>query len=124
VFPRRRSAQAKLGQYLAAQYYNPDFLTLLKTSDALGDYADSPAESSLDSISPGYNAGVKRNSPVYLRLLRAMTPAQRLQKAFELSEFAKQLFLHGLRKRFPKASEQEMKTFVHERLNKCHNRNY
>ena len=71
-------------------------------------------------------AGVKKrpNHKLYLAVLRKMTPEQRLLKAFELSEFSKQLFLHGLRKRFPEKSEAEITKTYLERLNKCHNRNY
>lgn len=58
----------------------------------------------------------------YLRVLRAMTPEQRLRKAFELSEFAKVLFLHGLRKRFPELSPEEFGERVRARLEKCRNR--
>lgn len=53
-----------------------------------------------------------------------MTPAARLRKAFELSEFAKTLFIHGLRRRFPDATDAELKTIMHQRLDRCHNRNY
>ncbi|MBW7897181.1 MAG: hypothetical protein H3C25_00220 [Candidatus Brocadia sapporoensis] len=53
-----------------------------------------------------------------------MSPGQRLLKAFELSQFSRDLFLHGLRKRFPDLSEAEIKILYLERLNKCHNRNY
>ncbi len=70
--------------------------------------------------------GVKTrpNHKLYLAVLRKMTPEQRLLKAFELSEFSKQLFLHGLRRRFPEKSEADiMKTYL-ERLDRCHNRNY
>jgi hypothetical protein len=67
---------------------------------------------------------MKKNSPIYLQMLRSMSPAQRLQKAFELSEFSKQLFIHGLRKRFTGASEKKLQEIARERLNKCHNRNY
>lgn len=64
------------------------------------------------------------NHQLYLAALRKMTPEQRLLKAFELSEFSKQLFLHGLRKRSPEKSEADIwKTYL-ERLAKCHNRNY
>lgn len=38
---------------------------------------------------------------LYLKILRRMTPEERLKKALELSEFAKQLFSEGLRRRFP-----------------------
>jgi len=53
-----------------------------------------------------------------------MSPEKRLLKAFELSEFANQLFVHGLRKRFPSLSEEAFKKILLERLDKCHNRNY
>lgn len=53
-----------------------------------------------------------------------MSPEQRLAKAFELSEFAWQLFMHGLRQRFPYLSEAEFKELLLRRLDKCHNRNY
>lgn len=60
----------------------------------------------------------------YLEVLRRMKPAHRLQKAFELSEFTKKLFIHGLRKRFPGLSEEEFHKLLLERLEKCHNLNY
>jgi len=53
-----------------------------------------------------------------------MTPEQRLAKAFELSEFTRELFLHGLRQRFPGLSEEEFRELALRRLAKCHNRNY
>jgi hypothetical protein len=60
----------------------------------------------------------------YLEVLSRMTPEQRLLKAFELSEFTKALFLHGLRQRFPDATEEEIRKIFLARLTKCHNRNY
>ena len=53
-----------------------------------------------------------------------MSPEQRLRKAFELSEFSKELFVHGLRTRFPKLNEDEFRRLLRRRLDKCHNRNY
>jgi len=67
---------------------------------------------------------LKRDFQVYLQMLRRMTPEQRLQKAFELSEFTKELFVQGLRKRFPNASPDEFQEILRGRLSKCHNRNY
>ncbi|MCH7675039.1 hypothetical protein IIA28_11605 [candidate division KSB1 bacterium] len=64
------------------------------------------------------------NHKKYIQILRRMTPEERLLKAFELSEFSKQLFIHGLRKRFPDLDEREFKKLLLERLDKCHNRNY
>jgi len=64
------------------------------------------------------------NHRLYLDTLRRMSPEARLMKAFELSSFSNDLFLHGLRKRFPDLSEQDFRKLYLERLNKCHNRNY
>ena len=64
------------------------------------------------------------NHKKYIQILRQMSPEERLLKAFELSEFTRQLFIHGLRKRFPDLSEEELKKILLERLDKCHNRNY
>lgn len=64
------------------------------------------------------------NHARYLEALRAMTPEQRLLKAFDLSEFSKRLFKEGLRKRFPDLSEEAFHRLLLSRLAKCHNRNY
>jgi hypothetical protein len=53
-----------------------------------------------------------------------MTPEQRLKKTFELSALTKNLFLHGLKKRFPEKNEAEIKIIYLERIAQCHNRNY
>ena len=64
------------------------------------------------------------NHQIYLQMLAKMTPEQRLMKAFQLSAMAKELFLSGLRKRFPEKSEDEIKKIYLERIEKCYNRNY
>lgn len=64
----------------------------------------------------------KPNRQMYMDILRKMTPAQRLDKAFELSEFSRRLFIEGLRKRFPDATEDEFKNIVLKRLKGCHDR--
>ncbi len=64
------------------------------------------------------------NHKIYLQTLKNMTPEQRLQKAFELSSLTKDLFMHGLRKRFSDKTEVEIKAIYLERIAKCHNRNY
>ena len=61
---------------------------------------------------------------VYLQTLRRMSPEQRLNKAFELSYQSKQLFIQGLRERFPELGESEFKQLMLDRLKKCYNRNY
>jgi len=70
------------------------------------------------------NIKSRPNHKKYIEVLRQMSPEKRLEKAFELSEFSKQLFIHGLHKRFPNLSEEEFKKLLLERLDKCHNRNY
>jgi hypothetical protein len=64
------------------------------------------------------------NREAYLSVLRAMTPEQRLQKAFEMSAFTKRLFKDGLRRRFPELSDEQLHQLFLDRLAKCHNRNY
>ena len=64
------------------------------------------------------------NHRLYLQTLRRMTAEQRLAKAFELSTQTKELFLHGLQKRFPEKGEAEIKEIYLQRLAKCYNRNY
>ena len=56
--------------------------------------------------------------------LRRMTPEQRLNRAFELTEFARDLFRQGLRRRFPDLSESDFQVLYLDRLARCHNRNY
>lgn len=53
-----------------------------------------------------------------------MGPEKRLLKAFELSAIAKELFMSGLRKRFPQKTEPEIKEIYLQRLTKCYNRDY
>ncbi|MFH1943558.1 MAG: hypothetical protein ABIL68_15760 [bacterium] len=70
------------------------------------------------------NIKKRPNHKIYIQVLRRMSPEKRLLKAFELSEFVRALFVHGLRKRFPNLSDEEFKKLLLERLDKCHNRNY
>ena len=70
------------------------------------------------------NPKSRPNHRIYLEILRSMTPEQKLMKVFELSRLGKELFLEGLRKRFPTATPQELHRIYLERLEKCHNRNY
>ncbi|MHB8900626.1 MAG: hypothetical protein ACYC6Y_17890 [Thermoguttaceae bacterium] len=64
------------------------------------------------------------NHRKYIEVLRRMTPQQRLLKALELSRVSRELFLEGLRKRFPELTDQELRKVYLERIAKCHNRNY
>jgi hypothetical protein len=64
------------------------------------------------------------NHRLYIQSLRAMSPQARLRKAFELSDFARRLFIHGIRKRFAGRREEDIRRITLERLERCHNRNY
>lgn len=57
-----------------------------------------------------------------LSVLRRMSSAERLQAAFELSEFTKALFRAGLRRRFPDRSQAELQQLMLDRLFRCRNR--
>jgi CO/xanthine dehydrogenase FAD-binding subunit len=64
------------------------------------------------------------NHGVYVRVLRTMTPEQRLRKAFELGAMTRAMFEHGLRRRFPGLSTAALAGLLRERLDRCHNRSY
>ncbi|OFY62368.1 MAG: hypothetical protein A3H98_03335 [Bacteroidetes bacterium RIFCSPLOWO2_02_FULL_36_8] len=64
------------------------------------------------------------SAAIYNEILFKMSPEKRLLKAFELSEFAKQLFKCGLRKKHPNLSEKEFHAIFIKEFSTCHNRNY
>ncbi len=66
----------------------------------------------------------KPNRRLYLEILKKMGPEKRLDKVFELNNLARELFLTGLKRRFPQKSEAEIKAIYLERIKKCYNKNY
>lgn len=70
------------------------------------------------------NNAKELNHGSYVELLREMGPQERLRKAFDLSDFARRLFVHGLRKRFPDLNGRDFQKLLMERLEKCHNSKY
>ncbi len=64
------------------------------------------------------------NHAIYIRLMRRLTPEQRLAIAFDLSEFSKRLFIEGLRKLCPDLPQARFRQLVMRRLERCHNRDY
>jgi hypothetical protein len=66
----------------------------------------------------------RENDAAYLAALRAMTPEQRLAKAFELTEQSRSLFWIGLRRRFPDLPEAQLRALYVQRLIACHNLDY
>ena len=64
------------------------------------------------------------NRKLYVETLRAMTPEQRLAKAFELTEMTRELLKVGLAQRYPSASAEELHQRYLERLERCRSRTY
>jgi len=64
------------------------------------------------------------NHQQYLKVLKNMSSEQKLLKAFQLSETMKELFIAGLKKRFPHKTSEEIQALYLQRLTKCYNRNY
>jgi hypothetical protein len=64
------------------------------------------------------------NHDIYRQILKAMTPQDKLLKAFELSDLANAAFRAGLRGRHPDMPEDELDKLYLEKRKQCHNRNY
>jgi hypothetical protein len=60
----------------------------------------------------------------YLEALAAMTPEQRLKKAFELSDMTRRLVMQGIRQRFPDATPEQLREVLLTVLERCRNNNY
>ncbi|MEE8324764.1 MAG: hypothetical protein V3R31_03840 [Candidatus Humimicrobiaceae bacterium] len=60
----------------------------------------------------------------YIKIMRKISPEDRLRKSFELNELTKKLFLTGLKNRFPELSDKELKKIYLKQIGKCHNLNY
>lgn len=63
------------------------------------------------------------NHAGYIRALQAMTPDERVRKAFELSDFVKATLRSGIHEQFPLATDDERQRIFLARLDRCHNRN-
>jgi hypothetical protein len=70
------------------------------------------------------NIKPRPNHKRYIETLRRMTPAQRLEKSFELTEFSRQLLKDGLRRRHSGLSESQVQQLFVNRLHQCHSKNY
>jgi hypothetical protein len=76
------------------------------------------------STTPLVRTKPRPNDDRYVESLRRMGPEKRLQKAFELTDFARDLFAIGLRQRHPDLPEPEFRRLVVEQLKECHNRHF
>jgi hypothetical protein len=59
-----------------------------------------------------------------LRILRAMTPRQKLDQVLMLNERTLQLFRIGLRRRFPDLDDAAFEKVYLRMRTRCHNRTY
>lgn len=59
------------------------------------------------------------NRRLYIETLRAMTPGQRVRKAFELSDLTHDLLKAGVAARYPEKNEQERHEIYLGRLERC-----
>lgn len=64
------------------------------------------------------------NHEAYLEALRRLTPGERMMKVFELNDFAREMFMAGLRHRHPGATEEELRLILIQQSEKWHNQNY
>lgn len=71
---------------------------------------------------PSMDRKERPNHRLAIEILRRMPPAEKLAKAFELTELARSLFLSGLRARFPEKSEDEVRAIYLARLGRCRSR--
>ena len=62
------------------------------------------------------------NHRIYLQALRAMSPEERLRKAFELSKLSRALFREGLRALHPDLPEEEFQRMYLSRLQRSWDR--
>ena len=60
----------------------------------------------------------------YIKMMRKLSPEDRLRKSFELTELTKRLFMAGLKNRFPGLSDEEIKKIYLKQIGKFHNLNY
>jgi hypothetical protein len=61
---------------------------------------------------------------VYLEALRRMTPQQKLDRIFEMTDNANKMLYDNLKNTFPGLSEKDLKKLYLKRLDLCHNRNW
>lgn len=59
-----------------------------------------------------------------LRVLRSMTPEQKLAEVFKLNERTLALMRIGLRRRFPDLDDAALQALFLRMRARCHNRNY
>jgi len=64
------------------------------------------------------------NKQRYHEILKGMSPQEKLEKVFELTELANAAFMAGLKNRHPHLSSDELNQLYIKRRQACHNQNY
>jgi hypothetical protein len=64
------------------------------------------------------------NKQKYHEILKGMSPQEKIEKVFELSDLANAAFFAGLRNRYPQLSDDELKSLYLKKRRACHNQNY
>ena len=64
------------------------------------------------------------NKQQYHAILRSMSPQEKVEKSFELTELAYSAFRAGLKSRCPHLSDDELEQLYQEKRKTCHNQNY
>jgi hypothetical protein len=71
-----------------------------------------------------YGGKPRPNHQRRLRILRSLTPEQKLAQVFALNERAQKLFRIGLRRRFPDLDDAALQRLYLQMRERWHNRNY
>jgi hypothetical protein len=64
------------------------------------------------------------NKQRYYQILKAMSPQDKLMKAFELSDLTNSAFRAGLKNRYPNLTDGELHKLYLEKRLECYNRTY
>jgi len=64
------------------------------------------------------------NKQRYHEILRGMSPQEKLQKSFELTDLVKAAQKAGIRKRYPQLCDHEIDRLMMERQKSWHNQTY
>lgn len=65
---------------------------------------------------------LQANRQFYIRILRSLTPEQRLRKAFELTAMTRKLARAGVARQHPDLGPEEIDRLTRDRIMSWHNR--
>jgi hypothetical protein len=65
---------------------------------------------------------LQANRQLYIRILRSLTPEQRLRKAFELTAMTRELARAGVARQHPDLGPEEIERLTRDRIMSWHSR--